>query len=326
MRTTTMFTAALEPWGPWHLLRLKNETTGSYVSFIPDLGAALNELVLPNAEGVPTAVTLGSADPVVYQELGCSTYWGTQLFPFPNRINGGQYSFSGQHYQLPLNHAAEGHAIHGLVYDQPFVVQKLEATEREAHAVLGFQYQGQWEWYPFPFYLEVEIWFSKGLRIRNTVVNTGQGELPCGLGWHPYFSFGADSSVNDWEVLLPVTEELLVGPNMIPTGERKVCSPGWLSLNKLGDTQLDTCFAVIQNQLGAARTEIKAADKSIHLAIVQEAGADLYNYLQVYSPPGRTALAIEPMTCPPDAFNNGEALWTLSAGEQKSASWWVEAV
>jgi aldose 1-epimerase len=37
----------------------------------------------------------------------------------------------------------------------------------------------------------------------------------------------------------------------------------------------------------------------------------------------RRGLAVEPMTCPPDAFNSGEDLVVLAPGEEHVASWTV---
>jgi galactose mutarotase-like enzyme len=38
----------------------------------------------------------------------------------------------------------------------------------------------------------------------------------------------------------------------------------------------------------------------------------------------RRALAIEPMTCPPNAFRSGEALVTLEPGESHTAAWGLQ--
>jgi aldose 1-epimerase len=40
----------------------------------------------------------------------------------------------------------------------------------------------------------------------------------------------------------------------------------------------------------------------------------------------RLGLAVEPMTCPPDAFNSGEDLVVLAPGEEHKAFWTIRAV
>jgi aldose 1-epimerase len=40
----------------------------------------------------------------------------------------------------------------------------------------------------------------------------------------------------------------------------------------------------------------------------------------------RLGLAVEPMTCPPDAYNSGTDLIVLEPGASASASWTIRAV
>jgi aldose 1-epimerase len=40
----------------------------------------------------------------------------------------------------------------------------------------------------------------------------------------------------------------------------------------------------------------------------------------------RVGLAVEPMTCPPDALNSGTDLVVLQPGDTHSASWEIEAL
>lgn len=40
------------------------------------------------------------------------------------------------------------------------------------------------------------------------------------------------------------------------------------------------------------------------------------NFLQLYIPPDRTSIAIEPMTCTPDVFNYKKGLLELASGER----------
>ncbi len=40
----------------------------------------------------------------------------------------------------------------------------------------------------------------------------------------------------------------------------------------------------------------------------------------------RVGLAVEPMTCPPDALNSGTDLVVLAPGDSHAASWEIEAL
>ena len=56
-------------------------------------------------------------------------------------------------------------------------------------------------------------------------------------------------------------------------------------------------------------------DMDFGFTIWQETGKYKYNFLQVYTPPHRKSIAIEPMTCAPDAFNNKDGLIVLGPFE-----------
>ncbi len=320
-----MFTASVEPWqdanNSSELLRLTNETTGAYATFAMGYGAALNELVLPNADNQLTPITLSAKTPTDFLTVGLSNYYGTLLSPFPNRIKDGTYHWQGHDYKLTCNHAAEGHAIHGLVWDKPFVVQSIEANEREAKATLAYQYDGSEFAFPFAYYIELNLRFtSQGLFVHTVVINTGQRTMPFGLGWHPYFSTG--NPVDGWEVTLPTTNLYPVDDRMIPTGEHVPYSV-FAAPQAFGDTHFDTCFGVAATEAGMAVTTIQDPVAKIKFSIKQEVGVGKYNFLQVYSPANRQSLAVEPMTCAPDAFNNGLGLISLGTKEAMEARWAV---
>ncbi|WP_366518101.1 hypothetical protein [uncultured Georgenia sp.] len=51
-------------------------------------------------------------------------------------------------------------------------------------------------------------------------------------------------------------------------------------------------------------------------------------WLQIYTGElvGRRGVAVEPMTCPPDAFNSGVDLVELAPGEQHTLTFRIDAV
>ena len=55
-----------------------------------------------------------------------------------------------------------------------------------------------------------------------------------------------------------------------------------------------------------------------------------FGWVQVFTPsdhPGRgRAVAVEPMTCPPDALNSGTGLITLEPGETWQGSWGLRPI
>jgi aldose 1-epimerase len=74
-------------------------------------------------------------------------------------------------------------------------------------------------------------------------------------------------------------------------------------------------------QDGKAEVIVQGEKGTLHYW--QETGAGKYNFLQVFIPPLRHCVALEPMTCAPDAFNNGMGLARLEPGEMLKGSFGV---
>jgi aldose 1-epimerase len=54
------------------------------------------------------------------------------------------------------------------------------------------------------------------------------------------------------------------------------------------------------------------------LDIWQKAGIEQYNAIQIYTPPDRMSIAIEPMTSEPDALNHHRGLIVIPPGEERA--------
>src|SRR5688500_4758386 len=53
------------------------------------------------------------------------------LFPFPNRVKRGSYTFEGKTYQLDINETARGNHIHGLVANRKWMSEGTGASEAD---------------------------------------------------------------------------------------------------------------------------------------------------------------------------------------------------
>ena len=60
---------------------------------------------------------------------GGYSYGNPILFPFPNRVKGGTYTFAGVQGQLDVNETARGNHIHGLVNRRPWRVDGVGVDE-----------------------------------------------------------------------------------------------------------------------------------------------------------------------------------------------------
>lgn len=246
---------------------------------------------------------------------------GLVLAPWPNRIRDGKWSDGESDFQLEISEPARGNAIHGLVSDTDFSVTKHEGSSATLSANIPPA-----PGYPYSLALAVTYVLSEsGMTCEMTLTNIGEIAAPVALGAHPYLTIG-DAPIRSLTIEAPVVSHLITDTQMIPVAEEdiagsKVDISSRVSLEKL---ELDTGF-----RLGGEApytTTLAAHDgKKVSLWQTKEFG-----WLQVFvtdefpGPDGPTsAVAIEPMTAPANAFNSGTDLKWLEPGESWGGRWGI---
>jgi aldose 1-epimerase len=225
-------------------------------------------------------------------------YEASLLFPFPNRLEGGTFTFEQQKYQFPINDFGLPNALHGFIAELPF-----KSSIQADKLILTCDYGGDRDYYPFPFGIELTYHLQeRGLDIQVAVQNTGRQQMPCAFGWHPYFK------VNDPAIKLPEVTRVLVGELMIPNGQKEPFDR-FGQMKTLKGVELDSCFELVHKQGGTTLLQM-AADQGIE--IWQD---ESFGFIQVFTPGDRRSVAIEPMTGNIDALNNGEGLKVLEPNE-----------
>ncbi|HEX2904123.1 MAG TPA: aldose 1-epimerase family protein [Jatrophihabitans sp.] len=278
-------------------------TASGYTAEVSEVGAALAGLWL---DGKPVIVDTG-ADELPPKSAGCV------LAPWPNRIRDGRYRFDGVDYQLPLTEPALHNASHGLARWSRW--QLLEQTE--SSVLLSCDLVPQ-TGYPFEIRLHLlYILDAEGLTVRLAATNTGQRPAPFGVGFHPYFDLGT-SALDDAQLQVPAESVRRTDEQRIPVETLPVAGTGYdlRRLRPLGELRLDHNFTGLTGSTAvlttAARTVELHWDRSFH-------------NLQVFTPPfvtpGRNAIALEPMSCPADAFNSGEDLVRLEPDQRWTGEW-----
>ena len=246
--------------------------------------------------------------------------WGKSaiLFPFPNRLRDGRYSWHGREYTFPINNAATNNAIHGFVRHESLDVERIELTRDRASITSRFVADGRNPAYPFPFILDVTFTITANSEfIANfSVTNQHTESIPIGLGWHPYFRLSPRA--DDHYLQLPPCERVDIDERMIPTGKRSTYTD-FRDERMLGQTQLDTCFAALSSE-----SIVRATLRAEGHALAIEASREEFPFFQVFTPPARTSIAIENMTCNVDAFHNREGLIELAPGARWTGSFKVE--
>jgi aldose 1-epimerase len=256
----------------------------------------------------------------------CNGGRGQVLMPWPNRIDGGRYTFDGQSYQLALTEPLEGNAIHGLVRWGHW-----RAGERERGRVVMEHTLDPQPGYPFAVALRVEYLLSdEGLRITVSFKNVGVTRCPFGIGFHPYFSCG-DPRVDFTRLRVPAREWLDTNEREIPTGHRPIEGSAYdfRQSRPIGSMELDRAFVGLERDSdGRAWVELTSGDERRRIGIWLD---EHYHYAQIFTgdtlpvPQRRLGVAVEPMTCPANAFASGEALLALEPGEARQCAWGLTA-
>jgi aldose 1-epimerase len=242
------------------------------------------------------------------------------LIPWPNRLQDGRYEFDGRRHQLALSEPEHGNAIHGLVRWTRWFVR-----EREADRVLLEHVLHPQPGYPFSLALEVEYALAAdGLSVRTTATNIGVDACPYGAGVHPYLTVGTPS-VDAAILTSPGATVIRSDDRGLPVGTDPVeRTPfDFRRARAIAATTLDHAFTDLERgDDGLARVELRHPDGSGVVLWVDEG----YRYLMLFTGDplpdvGRRSLAVEPMTCPPNAFRTGESLVRLEPGETHTARW-----
>ena len=255
----------------------------------------------------------------------CPSGRGQLLLPWPNRIQDGSYEFDGQRHQLPLTEPELGNAIHGLTRWAAWRVGEREPSrvvmEHTVHAQPG---------YPFTLALRVEYELSdEGLSVRTTATNIGADACPYGAGAHPYLTLGIPT-VDRLVLQAPGRQVLIHDERDLPVGSEPVDGTEYdfLDARPIGATKLDNAFTDLERGPdGHARVTLHDPDagRTVTLSVDEH-----YGYLMLFTGDpladvNRRALAVEPMTCPPNAFRTRDSVIRLAPGDSVTGVWAIAA-
>jgi len=242
---------------------------------------------------------------------------GGVLLPWPNRLREGRWTWAGRDLQLEVSSPEAPNAIHGLVSWQPWTV--LAATDEAATVCTVVEARPG-----YPFRLAAAIDYElrpDRLSVTLRVRNLGTEPAPFGAGMHPYLHVGAseDGGIGGAELTVGARTALEVDGGL-PTGGRHRFHG---DVGRIGHRALDDPLTdLARDEDGWARVHLRGPAGELELAVD---GA--WPWLQIYTgdqlPEGqrRRSLAVEPMTCPPNALADGADLVVLEPGGEWSGSW-----
>ncbi len=253
----------------------------------------------------------------------CRSGRGQVLIPWPNRLEDGSYEFDGRRHQAPIDDPAENDAIHGLVRWAPWRVGR-----RGPESVVMEHLVDPRPGYPFALALSIEYALSDaGLSVTTTATNVGSDPCPYGCGAHPYLTLGTER-VDSLVLRAPGGTVLNSDERGLPTGRSPVDGTEYdfRRPRQIDSTRLDCCFTDLERgDDGLAHVELEDPQSGNALALWAD---DRYGYLMLFTGDplpdvSRRSLAVEPMTCPPNAFRSGEALVRLEPGASFASSWGI---
>jgi aldose 1-epimerase len=301
---------ALLPTGAQHEI-----THGDQRAVVTEVGATLRAYEV-GGEPVIDGFEVGELSPAGR---------GQVLAPWPNRLEDGRYSYDGVDASAALDEPERGNAIHGLVRWLPWTLD----VRTDDTVVLRYLLHPQ----PgYPWRLEVAIRYAlgpDGLTVETDATNRSDTPAPFGIGFHPYVTVGTER-IDEAHLQVPAGEQLLADDRGLPTGRHAVIGSetDFMSLRPVGGTQLDTAFTAL----------LRDKDDRVIVALGRPDGrrtvrvwADgAFKYLMVYTgdtlePADRRrgGIAIEPMTCPPNALRTGVDLIELEPGATWRGTWGI---
>ncbi len=289
---------------------------GDQVAVVTEVGATIREYRVGG-----TAVLDGFAADEV-----CSGGRGQQLIPWPNRIRDGRYEFGGRRRQLALTEPSAGNAIHGLARWASWRPASVDSRSGRAHRSPSTRSPAGPELSRPTVAVELT---DDGLQVTTTVHNPGTTAVPFGAGTHPYLTVGTER-VDSARLRIPGRRYARPDDRGIPVDAQPVDGTAYdfRSSRPIGDLVLDTAYSdLARDEDGRWRVTLEGPDRSVTLWADES-----YPWLQVFSgdtlPPerARAGLAVEPMTCGPDAFNTGDDLLVLQPGDRHSGTWGLHVV
>eukprot|EP01087_Luapelamoeba_hula_P013319 TRINITY_DN3806_c0_g1_i1.p1 TRINITY_DN3806_c0_g1~~TRINITY_DN3806_c0_g1_i1.p1 ORF type:complete len:336 (-),score=36.12 TRINITY_DN3806_c0_g1_i1:69-1031(-) len=236
---------------------------------------------------------------------------GSLLAPWPNRIDEGTYVFESKTYSVPINEPDRNTSLHGLMYDRPVAKVGHEVNSTKAEVTLEYNFDGKDSGYPF--LVSVHIIYRlfadyKGMECEIQAINMSDVSAPFAFGWHPYFRLSADGklspdhSLNDLLIRVEQGERLAVNDRLIPTGLEPFSG---LDDVAMGTTEYDTGFKLRADvSTGGKYIETHLRNTKENLDLVMWQDRDKFPYLQIYTPPTRHCIAIEPMSHATNCFKD----------------------
>ncbi len=249
---------------------------------------------------------------------------GDILIPWPNRIKDGKWTLEGKELQLKVNETERNNAIHGLIRDLKHIV----VVRKESYVVLRARIVSSTG---YPFTLEVETKYElelNELKISHKITNFSKNQAPVAFGAHPYLKIG-DTPTEELFLRLKANSRVAVDDRLNPIGIEEVQNTSF-DLNtptRVGDLDLDTAYCDLVSEADGTYRHRLSNEQG---QVVEVFGDENFKHAQVYNTKEFEignglgwAVAVEPTTAPPNAFNSGTDLKWVQPNETWNIAWGI---
>ena len=287
---------------------------GRHQVVITEVGATIRSYTV---DGTP--ILDGFASPDM-----CDSGRGQVLAPWPNRLGDGTYSYQGRTGRAPLDEPDRHNAIHGLVRWLPWHL----VSRAQNVLSLGCTLHPQ-PGYPWRLALVIEYRLGRdGLTVASSVTNLDASPAPFGIGFHPYLMLS--SPIDATSLAVPARQHLVTDERGLPTATKPVSGSAFdfAARRWIGDTVLDTAFTDLRRDPdGMARVELDDTAGGRGVTVWMD---EHFRYVMVFTGDTvepvsrrRTSIAVEPMSCPPDALRSGVDLVSLEPRASWNGRWGI---
>lgn len=290
---------------------------GTYSATVATVGASLRTLT-HEGRALVTPFPADSIRP---------SFHGGVLVPWPNRLADGIYTDGSTTHRVPVTEPDRNNALHGLSCWVDWQVSEISAASATLSTTIAPQ-PG------YPHAVAVFATFSlsdNGLEWVVDAHNVGDTTAPYGVGIHPYLQPQTDSPLDQWTITIPANRVLETTPDRLlpirlhPVQEFENGIYDFRTARPIGSTRMDHAFTAVTT----GRVTVHGPESR---GVQLEWDPEVLPWAQLFTSDfdhpdfTRNGLAVEPVSCPPDAFNSGEDVVRLHPGATHRAVWTLQAL
>ncbi len=295
-------------------------STDSELEILAGWGAGLNAWRIP-FKGKTLDLLYGYRDAETFRKIQADTNAGVCLSPFPGRTAYARWNWNGKSYSLVNNVSWAPHALHGFLNVLPWKLVTFHSDDQSATLVLERDFYGDPAGYPFTYKVTNSYRFwGKSFEVKSLVENTGAETLPYAEGFHPYFMLG--TKVDHLKLTLPECRRAILDSADIPTG--KFEKESRFDGKQVGSAFINDYFEFETESSERESVLLENPDLDIQLDVWQKTGKNSWRGIQIYTPPDRESIALEPMTAEPDVLNHHRNLVEILPGKTAEFVWGAE--